>query len=107
MGPGCGGASGDSGLLGIMIAVFITFVIAIAFVSWSIYESSLEYEARDLAALHSKFRPGEMVKTHIANFRGVITDRRCEAGSCDYAVRFPVNSMEPVWMGETELEAIR
>ena len=57
----------------------------------------------DRANAGALFHPGDMVRSKVGGFRGIITDSGCYY-ACEYKVRFPVASMEPRWVSETEIE---
>lgn len=68
------------------------------------YWQHAESMATDKARANAAFQVGEIVKTRIANFRGMVTDVVCRSEGCNYVVRFNVASMEPQYLGEYELQ---
>lgn len=49
------------------------------------------------------YHVGDIVRTRVANFRGVVTNVICYRG-CQFQVRFTAASMQPQWMYPGEIE---
>lgn len=85
------------GFTGTMIGICVSMAM-----EWRKFEVQVR-TAEVAAAFHS----GEIVKTSIADFRGMIVRRTCQPNGCWYLVRFNVASMEPQWLSEIELERVK
>lgn len=93
----------DYGFIVVFALIIWACVMLAAFAGYSWYEAYQSSKRQEYLYSHVAFMPGEIVRSRIANFRGVVTAVSCYE-SCEYRVRFPVNSMEPIWMQPGELE---
>lgn len=89
-------------LLGIVIVVAICAVPV-----WFVYDQTTKHRiAVEAATKAARFSVGQVVRSKIGRFRGVVTSMGCNY-ECHYAVRFPTASMQEQWVLESELEPER
>lgn len=63
-----------------------------------------KHDAAEVAAVaNAPYHVGDIVRTRVANFRGVVTGVICYNG-CQFEVRFTVASMQLQWMYPGEIE---
>jgi hypothetical protein len=88
-----------------LIASALLIVLAIcAPLWWLLYRPEQAAEARHAAErAHAAFQPGDIVRSRVTNFRGMVTGVSCAVG-CEFRVRFYAATMVPVWVEEYEIE---
>lgn len=74
---------------------------------WFVYDQTIKQRiAVEAATKAARFSVGQVVRSKIGRFRGVVTSVGCY-GECHYSVRFPTASMQEQWVLESELEPER
>lgn len=89
----------------IMVSVILVVFGGMAGLFW--HQNSLITARQDASAREeeaSKYKRGEIVRSRVTRFRGVVRSVDCYQG-CSYNVRFPQASMQAVWVKEYEIEA--
>lgn len=89
------------GMIGFFVLMLVGFAVFIAKISWDQHEWSKQAAFQEQ---HARYHEGDIVRSKIGRFRGIVEDRFCRPSGCEYEVKFPTATMQPQWVEQYEIE---